>query len=110
MKYYLCFLLFAFIACNVIEKKTEEIVLKKNFLNKFFEEIAVIFVNCGNDIQCVDGQIYELMESLTPDEYQQYQNLLDSRDKCMNDYCMKALNKVMSITDAMYYCLVLCIK
>ena len=55
MKYYLCFLLFAFIACNDVEKKTEEIVLKKDFLNKFFEEIAVIIVNCGYDFQCMDG-------------------------------------------------------
>ena len=50
------------------------------------------------------------MESLTPDEYQQYQNILNSRDKCIYDYCMKALKKVISSTDAMYYCLVLCIK
>ena len=108
MKYYLCFLLFAFIVCNVVEKKTEEIVLKKDFLHKFFEDIAVIIVNCGDDFQRTDGQINELMESLSPEELEQYTNILDSKEKCVDNLCMKILPKSIDYFDATYYCLVLC--
>ena len=93
MKYYLFLLLLAFIACDIVEKKTDEIILKDN-IHEFLEKLINIILNCGeSDYNCIHGQINNLYYDLYPETFIEITNFLHSPEceKICKDVFIKKL-------------------
>jgi len=101
MKSYLCLLLLVFISCNVVEKKTDEIVLK-DFIHDIFEKLVIIIENCGYDDDCIEGQYSELINNLTPEQINEYYYFIQTPE-CRND-CIEIFGNVFDEAYTEYYC------
>ena len=101
MKSYLCLLLLAFISCNIFEKKTDEIVLK-DFIHDLFEKLVSIIENCGYDDDCIEGQYSELTKNFSPEQFQEYENFIQSPE-CRNE-CIEIFGNIFDEEFTEYYC------
>jgi len=105
MKSFFCLLLLAFIVCDVIEKKEEEIVLK-DYPHELLENMVNIIVNCGENPQCYAMQISELMSKMTQDQLMEYSTFIQSPE-CKN-VCNEIFSGKVSGYIADSYCNSLC--
>jgi len=105
MKSFICLLLLAFIACDVAEKK-DEIVLK-DFGEEFFEQLANIIANCGEEnTECISGQVADLVSGMSYEQQMEYSQLVLSQE--CKGICVDAFSDKVSEYFTDLYCTSFC--
>ena len=95
MKFYIFILLLVLIFCNNIEKKEKINLLdpEDDFINSFFADIINVINNCSKERDCIVGQLEELYDNLSDDQYDILNDYLIDSDNCKND-CASHLSSV----------------
>ena len=109
MKFYLFILLLALIFCNDIKKKEKINLLdpEDDFINSFFADIINVINNCSKERDCIVGQLEELYDNLSDDQYDILNDYLIDSDNCKND-CASHLSSVGDSSITAEICYYLC--